>query len=286
MEWQTGTTELAPGVFSYVQATGGFCIANAGLIDGRDGVTAIDALFTPVMARQLLDEAKRVSGRGVMRLLNTHHHIDHTGGNANFPAETEIVAHARAKAEMERVGAGVFEAVKRIAPHFADDLAGAGYRLPDVTFDGEALELRAGERRLRLLHFGTAHTRGDVLVHLPEERLLFAGDVAFFYVTPLAFEGHIGNWIEVARRVIAEVDADVVVPGHGPAGTMENLREMVDYLVLVREGSRMAFDSGAEQKEAVEMIDLGRFAEWNEAERLGLNVRRCYEEFRGEVPVT
>lgn len=98
MEWQTGTTELAPGVFSYVQATGGFCIANAGLVDGRDGITAIDALFTPVMARQLLDQARRVSGRKIARLLNTHHHIDHTGGNANFPAETEIVAHARAKA--------------------------------------------------------------------------------------------------------------------------------------------------------------------------------------------
>ena len=285
MEWQTGTTELAPGVFTYVQATGGFCIANAGLVDGRDGVTAIDALFTPVMARQLLGEAKRVSGRKVSRLLNTHHHIDHTGGNAQFPAETEIVAHARAKAEMERVGAGVFEVVKRMAPHFAEDLAGAGYRLPDVTFDGEALELRVDERRLRLLHFGTAHTRGDVMVHLPDQRLLFAGDVAFFYVTPMAFEGHIGNWIEVARRVIDEIDADVVVPGHGPVGTMDDLRAMVDYFVLVREGSRMAFDSGAEQKEAVEMIDLGRFAEWNEPERLSLNVRRCYEEFRGEVPV-
>ncbi len=285
MEWQTGTTELAPGVFSYVQATGGFCIANAGLIDGREGLTAIDALFTPVMARQLLDEARRVSGRKIERLLNTHHHIDHTGGNANFPAETEIVAHARAKAEMERVGAGVFEVVKRIAPHFVDDLAGAGYRLPDVTFDGEALELRVDERRLRLLHFGTAHTRGDVLVHLPDERLLFAGDVAFFHVTPMAFEGHIGHWIEVARRVIAEVEADVVVPGHGPVGTMDDLREMVAYLELVREGSRVAFDTGAEQKEAVEMIDLGRFAEWNEPERLALNVRRCYEEFRGEVPL-
>ncbi len=285
MEWQTGTTELAPGVFTYVQATGGFCIANAGLVDGSDGVTAIDALFTPVMARQLLDEAKRVSGRRIARLLNTHHHIDHTGGNAQFPAETEIVAHARAKTEMERVGAGVFEVVKRMAPHFVDDLAGAGYRLPDVTFDGEALELRVDERRLRLLHFGTAHTRGDVMVHLPEDRLLFAGDVAFFYVTPMAFEGHIGNWIEVARRVIDEIDADVVVPGHGPVGTMDDLRAMVDYLALVHEGSRMAYDSGAEQKEAVEMIDLGRFAEWNEPERLALNVRRCYEEFRGEVPL-
>ena len=281
--WETGTTELAPGVFAYVQATGGFCIANAGLVDAREGVTAIDALFTPVMARALLGEAKRVSGRPIARLLNTHHHIDHTGGNALFPRETEIVAHARAKAEMERVGAGVFEIVKRMAPHFVDDLEGASARLPDVTFDGEALEVRAGERRLRLLHFGTGHTRGDVMVHLPDERLLFAGDVAFFYVTPMAFEGHIGNWIKVARRVIDEIDAETIVPGHGPIGTKADLRKLIDYLELVHAGSRMAFDEGASQEQAVEMIDLGEFAEWGEPERLSLNVRRCYEEFRGEV---
>ena len=283
MEWQTGTTELAPGVFGYVQATGAFCIANAGLVDGREGVTAIDALFTPVMARALLDEAARVSSRPIARLLSTHHHIDHTGGNASFPPATQIVAHARAKAEMERVGFGVVEIVKRMAPHFIEDLAGAAERLPDVTFEGGVLELTAGQRRLRLLHFGTGHTRGDVMVHLPDEKLLFAGDVGFFFVTPLAFEGHIGNWISIGRRVIAEVDADVIVPGHGPIGSKDDLRKMVEYLELVHEGSRRAFAAGVSIEEAARGIDLGEYAGWNESERLALNVRRCYGEFRGDV---
>jgi len=266
-----------------VQATGAFCIANAGLVDGREGVTAIDALFTPVMARALLDEAARVSSRPIARLLSTHHHIDHTGGNASFPRETQIVAHARAKAEMERVGFGVVEIVKRMAPHFIEDLAGATERLPDVTFEGGVLELTAGERRLRLLHFGTGHTRGDVMVHLPDERLLFAGDVGFFFVTPLAFEGHIGNWISIGRRVIAEVDADVIVPGHGPIGSKDELRKMVEYLELVHAASRRAFDAGVSIEEAARGVDLGEYAGWNESERLALNVRRCYEEFRGDV---
>jgi len=283
MEWQTGTTELAPGVFAYVQATGGFCIANAGLVAGRDGVTAIDALFTPAMTRALLHEAARVSGRPVTRLLNTHHHVDHTLGNALFPRETKIVAHARAKAEMERVGLGVLEIIKRMAPHFADLLEGAAERLPDVTFDGDALELRVDERRLRLLHFGTAHTRGDMLVHLPDDRLLFAGDVAFFYVTPMAFEGHLGNWILVGERILDEIDADTIVPGHGPAGTKDDLRRFLDYLRLVHAGARYGFDSGATAEESTEMIDLGEYAEWGEPERLLLNVRRCYQEFRSEL---
>jgi cyclase len=283
MDWPTATTELAPGVFAYVQATGAFCVANAGLIAGRDGVTAVDALFTPVMTRALLDEAARVSPRPITRLLNTHHHVDHTLGNAGFPPETQIVAHARAKAEMERVGIGVLDIIKRMAPHFTADLAGAAERLPDVTFDGDTLELRVDERRLQLLHLGTAHTIGDILVYLPDNRILFAGDVAFFYVTPLAFEGHIGSWIGVGQHVLDEIDAETIVPGHGPVGTKDDLRRLLGYLRLVHTGSRAAFDADAPPDDAAAAIDLGEFAEWGESERLIVNVRRCYQEFRGEL---
>jgi cyclase len=281
--WDTGTTELAPGVFAYVQATGGFCIANAGIIAGRDDTTVVDALFSPPMTRSLLDTVKRVSMRPADRLLTTHHHVDHTLGNALFPASTRILAHARAKAEQERVGIGILKLVTRIAPYFEAELEGVRERLPDETFDGESLEIEAGGRRVRLLHYGTGHTRGDVMVHLPDERVLFAGDVAFFDVTPMGFEGHIGNWIKVCDRAIAETDAEVVVPGHGPVGTKDDLRRMRDYLGLVHEGSRRAFDEGATEAEAAKTIELGEFAEWADAERLPLNVNRCYQEFRGEV---
>jgi len=136
---------------------------------------------------------------------------------------------------------------------------------------------------VRLLHFGTGHTRGDVLVHLPEQRVLFAGDVAFFNVTPLAFEGHIGNWIAVCRRVLAIDDVDLIVPGHGPAGTTNDLRAMLGYLELVRESASRAFDAGASVEEAERAIDLGTYADWNEPERLAANVARVYQELRGEL---
>ena len=220
----------------------------------------------------------------VARLISTHHHLDHTLGNALFPRETEILAHARAKAEMERVGWSppLIALLIRMAPHFASELDDAALRLPDATFDGDALEMEIGGRRVRLLHFGTGHTRGDVLVHLPEQRVLFAGDVAFFNVTPLAFEGHIGNWIAVCRRVLA-MDVDVIVPGHGPAGGKNDMRAMLGYLELVHEGARHAFDAGASAEEAERAIDLGTYADWNEPERLTANVARVYQELRGEL---
>lgn len=283
MGWEAGTVELAAGVFAYVQATGGLCVANAGIIAGGDGATVIDALFTPEMTRSLLAETRRLSPAPIAQLLNTHHHVDHTLGNSLFPTETAIVAHARAKEEMQRVGLGVLDVIKRVAPHFDDALDGASERLPDVTFEGNVLELDVSGRRLRLLHFGTGHTRGDVLVHLPDERLLFVGDVGFFGVTPLGLEGHFGKWIDVCRRVIDEIDADVLVAGHGPVGTKADLAKMLGYLELVHDGARRAFDAGASQREAVAAIDLGEYAEWVEPERLIPNLARCYQEFAGEI---
>ena len=281
--WDTATTELAPGVFAYVQATGGFCIANAGVIAGKSGTTVIDALFTPDMTNALLAETRRVAPSRIRRLLNTHHHVDHTLGNALFPRDTEIVAHARAKEEMQRSGLSVLGIIQRMAPHFVGQLDNIEERMPDTTFDGAGLDLDIGGRAIRLLHFGTGHTRGDVLVHLPEERILFLGDVGFFGVTPMSHEGHVGNWIEICDRIIDEIDADVLVGGHGPVGTKGDLATFRGYLQIVHEGSRRAFDAGAPVQDATAGIDLGEYAEWGEPERLSINVNRCYQEFRGEI---
>jgi len=283
MDWPASTIEVADAVFAYVQAGGGLCIANAGIVAGPHETTVIDALFTPAMTSELLAEARRRSAAPITRLIDTHHHVDHTLGNASFPATTQVLAHARAREEMARAGLGVLDVIRRLAPHFAGELDEVRNRLPDATFDGDALDLEASGRRLRLLHFGTGHTRGDVLVHLPGERVLFAGDVAFFGVTPLAHEGHIGNWIAVGERVIAEVDADVIVPGHGPPGTKADLARMLDYLRLVHDAAQAAFEAGASVGEAVTSIALGEFAGWAEPERLAANVARCYAEFRGEI---
>ena len=225
--------ELAPGVFAYVQATGGFCIANAGLIAGRDGVTAIDALFTPAMTRALLDEAARVSGTaGHAAAQHAPPRRPHARQRAASRARRQIVAHARAKAEMERVGLGVLgtsSSASRRTSRRARGRRGAPARR-------HVRRRRAGarasdDRRLRLLHLGTGHTRGDVLV-LPARRAhpLRRRRRASSTSRPLAFEGHIGNWIGVGERIIDEIDADVIVPGHGPVGTKDDLRRMLDYL--------------------------------------------------------
>src|SRR3990172_5646450 len=96
--WPTGMIELADGVFAYVQEGGGLCVSNAGLIVGGDWCIAIDALFAPSQTRAFREEIGKVTDRPVRLLVNTHHHIDHSLGNALFP-EAAIVSHANSRSE-------------------------------------------------------------------------------------------------------------------------------------------------------------------------------------------
>ena len=278
-EWETGLVELAEDVFAYVQAGGGFCIANAGLIAAPAGLTAIDALFTPSMTRAFLAEAGRVSNAPLRRLIDTHHHVDHTFGNQFF-AGAEIIAHALTRAEMQRVGLPI-ERLTAAAPRLAPELHDIVLTLPTLTYDG-SMTVYSGRRRLQLFHLGPAHTIDDTLVFLPDEKILFAGDVAFFYVTPLAFEGNISGWIDVAGKIL-EMDIEWIVPGHGPIGGKPELALMREYLVRVRDQARQGFESGLSAEATAAAIDLGRYAAWTEFERILPNTQRLYREFRGEL---
>jgi cyclase len=278
--WKTGIREVAPKVFAYVQATGETGISNAGLIVGADAAVAVDALMVPSMTRRLVAAIRKTTRKKVRSLINTHHHLDHTGGNRFFRGAT-IVATAKCRAELAP-GFPPLALLQRFMPRFAREFPLLELVLPTVTFE-DRLVMHDGERELHLWHPGTpAHTSGDALVFLPRERLIFAGDLAFHDVTPLAFQGHVGQWIAAADRVLA-FEADVIVPGHGPVGTRKDLALMREYLALVRREAKTRFEAGMPAEAAARDIKLGVYASWHEAERLLPNVMRCYQEFRGET---
>ena len=272
--------EVGPKIFAYVQATGETGISNAGLVVGADGAVAVDALMVPSMTRKLVAAIKRVTRKKIGTLINTHHHLDHTGGNQLFRGAT-IVASEKCRAAMVP-GFPPVPILQRFMPAFAREFPLLKMTLPTVTF-GDRLVIHDGSHEIHLWHPGVpAHTAGDATVFLPRERVLFTGDLAFHYVTPLAFQGHVGHWIDAADRVL-ELEADVVVPGHGPIGTRQDVRRLRDYLVLVRDEARKRFDAGMPAEAAARDIKLGVYASWREAERILPNVMRCYQEFRNET---
>ncbi|MER3419892.1 MAG: MBL fold metallo-hydrolase [Chloroflexota bacterium] len=276
--WQTELVALADGLYAYVQAGGGFCISNAGLIAGRAGSVVVDALFVPRMTRAFLAEVARQTTAPITTVITTHHHVDHTLGNHLF-AGTTIIGHDLTRSEMARTGNPAAR-IAAVAPHFAPDLAEPIPIVPPNLTYSDRLTLYLDEREVQLIHVPTAHTIDDTLVSLPAERLLFAGDVAFFYVTPLAFEGSVLGWLDAIARIEA-MDVERIVPGHGPVGGKAELALLRGYFELIRDQARAHYEAGRPAEQAVLAIDLGPYAAWAEPERIVPNVLRLYQDFSG-----
>jgi glyoxylase-like metal-dependent hydrolase (beta-lactamase superfamily II) len=153
-------------------------------------------------------------------------------------------------------------------------------RAPTRVFSG-TLELTVGDKAVTLIEVGPAHTAGDVLVHVPEDRTVFTGDILFIDGTPLMWAGPVANWIAACEKIYA-MDVDVIVPGHGPITDRAGVRRVAEYLAYVDIEARKRFDAGLEVREAIRDIALGDYASWGDAERIAVNVDSLYREYRGD----
>jgi glyoxylase-like metal-dependent hydrolase (beta-lactamase superfamily II) len=282
--WPTGLRELAPGVWAYVQAGGPAIpysgISNAGILVGPDSLTAVDSLPAPLQARAFLDAtARALPGKPIQRLIYTHHHGDHIDGAVQFPHGIEIVATEFAS-----------QAIKQMAP-LPPWAARAGWaaggeshaRLPPTTVITGPLTYFLGDLEVRLMPV-VAHSMGDLLVHVPQHKLMFLGDNGFFYVAPYVHWGYLGRWIELCEQLL-DMDVKTFAPGHGPVAGKELLAEQRDYLVLYRKEARARFDAGMSPGAAAASITtMGRFDAWRGArDRLAMNIARTFQEFAGTL---
>lgn len=282
---------LAPDVYACLQEDRGLGCSNSGLVS-RGGGLVIDTFWDLPHTRELIANYARVTPALARRVINTHHNGDHCWGNQLFSG-AEIIGHrACAEAFGKDASPAALEGMKALAksgdPALAAFASGltpwdfSGIELtPPTTFVDERLELDLDGTRVELLYVGPAHTSGDVIVHLPHERIVFTGDILFHHCTPIGWEGTYAKWIAALDRVI-DLAPDVVVPGHGPLCGVEGPREMKAYLQYVQSEARHAFAAGLTALDAAKRLDLGPYAGWTEPERLLFNVERAYRELRGE----
>jgi glyoxylase-like metal-dependent hydrolase (beta-lactamase superfamily II) len=259
--------------------------------DGR--ALLVDTLFDFRLTREMLAAmraATPAAGR-IGTVVNTHSNGDHCYGNALLEG-AEIVATRAAAEEMAHESPAVIAEFVRRAPElgplgeYVQHCFGAFHfaevqpRLPSRTFEG-ALSLRVGARPVELIELGPAHTRGDLIVHLPEERLVFTGDLLFAHGTPIVWAGPVQRWIDACDRILA-LDAATLVPGHGPLSDARAVRAVRDYLGYVRSEARRRYDAGLSARDAAFDIALGDYASWGDAERIAVNVATLYREFAGD----
>jgi cyclase len=268
------TVEVASGVFGYVQPDGSWWINNTGFVIGDGSVCAIDATSTEKRMRAFQQAITAVTSSPVRTLINTHHHGDHTNGNC-LVDEAVIVGHVNCRANMadQRIGGLdlVFGHVEwgelRVVP-------------PDLVFEDQ-LTVYAGNRRLELLYAGgPAHTTGDVAIWLPDEAVLFAGDLVFNGGTPFVLMGSVAGSLDALAR-LRRLDPTTVVPGHGPVCGPEVFDVVERYLRWVQQVAASARRAGLTPLEAARETDLGEWGDLLDKERIVGNLHRAYQELEG-----
>jgi cyclase len=288
--------------YAVLNETNLVCDANSGLIDLGGGVV-VDTQSDLPHARQMIELFSSVWSGTPRYVVLTHEDIDHVAGNQLFPG-AEIIAHRAAADRMKHVAdpkesqklthaihhlitrtvlrashPGLLAVAKQLDESF--DFDGIELVLPTTVFD-ERHVLDLGGAEAHLIHVGAAHQAGDVIVHVPSEGVLFAGDLLFNQSTPMGWVGSYREFSDALDRIIA-LDPETIVPGHGPVCGVDAVRQEQAYFRHVYDESRKGFEAGLTAAQAAEQIDLGLYGEWRAPARLMLNVERAYREFRNEA---
>jgi cyclase len=290
-----GLHEVADGVWAYLQPDGGWGWSNAGLVTGDRTSLLVDTLFDLRLTGEMLEAMRHVTpaAERIDTVVNTHANGDHCYGNA-LVSDSAIIASARCAEEMAQLPPSAMAGVVRAAPTLGpggDFLArifapfsfeGIETTLPTATFEGR-LDLSVADRPVTLLEVGPAHTAGDVVVHLPNDGVVFTGDILFHGGHPIVWAGPVANWIAACDRVL-QLDAPIIVPGHGPLAAPSAVAELKSYFEFLTTEVRLRHDAGMSALDAAQDIDLGPYAGWGEAERVVANVRALYRDFGDESP--
>ncbi len=294
-KWQytKGLHDLGNGCFAYLQPDGSWGWSNAGLIvDGEESLL-VDTLFDLNLTRDMLSTMRAAvpAAADIGTLVNTHANGDHTFGNQLVEGATIVASKAGAEemaelppqaiAMMMQNAANMGEAgafLKQLFGVFEFD--GITLAPPSETFSDRQTR-KVGDKTVELVEVGPAHTKGDVLVHVPDDRTVFSGDILFIDGHPIMWAGPVGNWIKACRMML-DWGVETVVPGHGPITDQDGIRRVMGYLEYITAEARKRYDAGMPVMDAAQDISLSDYASWGDAERIVVNVDTLYREFRGD----
>lgn len=273
-----GLAEVADGVYAYVQPDGSWWVNNAGLVADGDECLLFDTCATAARTDALTAAIHEVTSARVGTVVNSHEHSDHTHGNSRFPGAA-IVSHPNAREALARRGI-----VRRAAGFTPFDVGDLELALPTRTFD-DRLSVQVGEHRCELIAAGRpAHTRGDIVLWLPDRGVLFAGDLLMNGVTPLFMSGSVSGTRQVLEETLRPLSATHILPGHGPLGGAELIEAALRYCEFVERVARSALRRGKSPLDAARDADPGEFEGWLDPERLVANLYREMGELSGLAP--
>ena len=304
-------TEIAEGVW-FVSGTGSvYTMSNALVLVGEFDVLVVDSHVTPVASIALLDSLEVITDKPVRYLVNSHYHFDHAHGNQSFPAGVEIIGHSFTRAKLNGELGNVLE--ENTFKSFSDGVPGTVARLerqisdesdparkaslterhrvqhdymnaielvvptpPNITLEEKMTLFQVvsnGSREVQLLHLGRAHTAGDVVIYLPQDGIVFTGDMMLPFLSYMG-DGFVNEWPQTLEA-LKQLDFTVLLPGHGePMRSKEKITQFQYYLNDLWQKTSALHASGVSAEQAAETIDLtNHSANYAQVRSVGTDIR-------------
>ena len=300
---------VADGVYAAIAKPGGLASGNAGFVIGDDGVLVFDTFFTPAAIEELIAEIQSLTKLPIKFAVNSHYHLDHTGGNQVLIARgVPIIAHDNvsvwqttknkkflpASAELEKRRA---DAAKQLSETPADQkekraqlerqirrleaLMTVTLTNPTVTFSTGSIHLHLGKREV-ILSTLPGHTGGDVFAYVPDANVVFTGDLGWSKTLPNLVDATVNDWIPTLEKLLAQYSTAKFIPGHGNVAAAADIKDFHDYLEDLRARVKKGIADGLTLDQAKQQLTLPEkykaFAFQNFATP---NVEDMYKEIKG-----
>ena len=277
-------TEVGKGLWAFT-AEGD---PNSGVIIGDESVMIIEAQATPRLANKVIEKVREVTDKPISHVALTHYHAVRVLGASAFGADQILMSDTARSMVVERGQEDWDSEFQRFPRLFEGHESIPGLTYPTTTFS-DSMTVYLGNRRVDLMHLGRAHTAGDIVIHVPDENVMFTGDIVEYHSACYCGDGHFADWGHTLDN-IASFDVDAIAPGRGDAlvskdmvnAAIENTRDFVES--TYRPAARVAARGGS-LKEAMAAVraecdpKFGDYAIYEHC--LPFNVARAFDEARG-----
>lgn len=261
--------ELAPGVYSYEQlrSAGDEMFTTVSMfVVTAEGVLVADGQGSVEETERLVEHVGEITDQPITTVVVASDHGDHTAGNSAFPEGVEFIAHPTSAAALERMD-GVPPATRTVS---------------------DSLDLTMGDKVIRVLHLGRAHTGGDLVVYLPDESVMFMSETYLHRIFPAMRSAYPSEWVEMIEAAQAR-DVETYVPGHGfvdhPAILAEELELFQGAIRLVIDETRQLYEEGYGVEDAQQQAFFGDLEDWSLRESQGDRaIAQVYAEIEGTLP--
>jgi glyoxylase-like metal-dependent hydrolase (beta-lactamase superfamily II) len=301
--------KVGDGVYAAIAKSGGLASGNAGFVIGDEAVLIFDTFFTPAAIEELISEVQALTKLPIKYAVNSHYHLDHTGGNQVLLARgIPIIAHdnltqwqttknRRFLPPLEELQKRRADAAKQLSEtpqdqndkrtqferqiHRLDAMMFIKLTNPTVTFGSGVVHLFLGKREV-LLFTLPGHTGGDVLAYVPDANVLFTGDLGWSKTLPNLVDATVTDWVPTLDRVLNQYPTAKFVPGHGGVAEAAEIKDFRDYLDDLRARVRQGIKNGLTIDQTKQQLKLPEKYKTFAFQNLATpNVEDMYKELTG-----